>query len=280
VCTIDQTEFVYYIDATPNPSGNTGQWVQIQANAAIDTALTNRVTAVETQTVPTGSLFPFAGAASPAGYALCTGASVSTSGTYANLFSVIGYTYGGSGASFNLPDLTTRIPVGYQAPVSLGTATITIAAPGVVTRATHGLATGNIVYFTTTGALPTGITATTGRYWVIVLTSSTFRLASSLANALAGTAITTSGSQSGTHTVFSADFELGRSNGEESHRQTETELVAHTHGNADGNASNFISAGGGDYGVQYSANLTGSTGGGLPTNNMQPYLTTNYIIKL
>jgi microcystin-dependent protein len=287
VCTLDQTEYVYFVDATPNPSGLAGQWVQIQANAAIDTALTNRVSTVETQVVPTGSLFPFAGASSPTGYALCNGASVSTSGTYANLFGVIGYTYGGSGASFNLPDLTTRIPVGYQAPTSLGTATITIATPGVITKAAHGLATGQVVYLTTTGALPTGITANT-RYWVNVVTSSTFTLATSLANALAGTVIATSGTQSGTHTVYSADFDLGRSNGEKAHTQTTTELVSHTHtsnaGEGSGSGATRDAPAGGSDGYKatyYSPTLAiNSTGGGLPMNNMQPYLTTNYIIKL
>lgn len=44
ICTLDQTEYVYYND------GNSSQWVQIQANAAIDTALTNRVTALESYT--------------------------------------------------------------------------------------------------------------------------------------------------------------------------------------------------------------------------------------
>ena len=44
--------------------------------------------------------------------------------------------------------------------------TITIAAPGVVTwfTGTHGLVGGEIVTFTTTGALPTGITAGTSYY--------------------------------------------------------------------------------------------------------------------
>ena len=37
------------------------------------------------------------------GYLLCNGASVSTS-TYSQLFAVIGYSYGGSGTSFNVPD--------------------------------------------------------------------------------------------------------------------------------------------------------------------------------
>lgn len=61
--------------------------------------------------VPTGVLYPYAGASAPSGYLLCQGQSVSTT-TYAALFSVIGYTYGGSGGSFNLPDLRGRTPVG------------------------------------------------------------------------------------------------------------------------------------------------------------------------
>jgi len=79
--------------------------------------------------------------------------------------------------------------------------TVTIAAPGVVTWATHGLATGSAVQFTTTGALPTGITAGT-TYYAIKVDANTFQIASSSANAYAGTAITTSGSQSGVHTGY------------------------------------------------------------------------------
>lgn len=40
----------------------------------------------------------------PAGALLCDGSSLSTT-AYAHLFSAIGYTWGGSGANFNLPDL-------------------------------------------------------------------------------------------------------------------------------------------------------------------------------
>jgi microcystin-dependent protein len=54
--------------------------------------------------VPTGAVFWFAANAAPAGYLKANGASLSTS-TYAALFAVIGYTYGGSGGNFNLPDL-------------------------------------------------------------------------------------------------------------------------------------------------------------------------------
>lgn len=85
----------------------------------------------------------------------------------------------------------------------LGTATITIASPGVVTFNAHGLIAGDTVCFTTTGALPTGLV--TGSYYFVLaasLTSNTFRLAT-----LDGdTAIVTTGSQSGVHTLRRAPF--------------------------------------------------------------------------
>ncbi len=61
-------------------------------------------TSLSNATVPTGSVFYFARSTAPDGYLTCNGASLSTT-TYASLFSIIQYTYGGSGASFNLPDL-------------------------------------------------------------------------------------------------------------------------------------------------------------------------------
>ncbi len=81
-----------------------------------------------------------------------------------------------------------------------GTATITIATPGVVTWSTHGQAADMPIYFTTTGALPTGLTTYTA-YYVLSsgLTSNTFKLATTPG----GTAINTSGSQSGVHTIVS-----------------------------------------------------------------------------
>ena len=79
------------------------------------------------------------------------------------------------------------------------TVTITIATPGVVTWTGHGLTTGTPVFFTTTGALPTGITAST-TYYVIAVDANTFQIATTAANAYAGTAVNTSGSQSGTQT--------------------------------------------------------------------------------
>lgn len=79
------------------------------------------------------------------------------------------------------------------------TVTMTIAAPGVVTWTAHGMATGNSITFTTTGALPTGLTANTV-YYITVVDANTFKLSTSLITVGAGTFITTSGSQSGVHT--------------------------------------------------------------------------------
>ena len=61
--------------------------------------------------VNTGIVVPWGSASIPSGFLLCDGQSVSTS-TYAALFAVIAYTYGGSGANFNVPDLRDRTVVG------------------------------------------------------------------------------------------------------------------------------------------------------------------------
>jgi hypothetical protein len=83
------------------------------------------------------------------------------------------------------------------------TATMTIASPCVVTWTAHGMVSGQKVQFTTTGALPTGVSAST-TYWVTVVDANTFKLSTSFANAQAASFVNTSGSQSGTHTVTGA----------------------------------------------------------------------------
>lgn len=82
----------------------------------------------------------------------------------------------------------------------VGTVTITLGSPGVVTRTAHGLQTGQRVYLTTTGALPTGLT-TYKSYYVVYVTANTFELATTLANARSGATINMTVSQSGTHTL-------------------------------------------------------------------------------
>lgn len=70
------------------------------------------------------------------------------------------------------------------------------AGTGVVTSTAHGLTNGQEVYFTTTGALMTGLSANTN-YFVVNATTDTFKVSATLG----GSAITFSGSQSGVHTL-------------------------------------------------------------------------------
>ena len=88
---------------------------------------------------------------------------------------------------------------------SLGAVTVTIASPGVFTLANHGLAVGDSIFLTTTGALPTGLSPNTLYYVVSVPSSSTFQVSA----IRGGTAINTSGSQSGTNTLWFCPFGLG-----------------------------------------------------------------------
>lgn len=65
--------------------------------------------AINIQGVPSGSLFPYAGATAPAGYLLCFGQAISRTGN-PSLFAVIGTTFGaGDGSTtFNVPDIRGR----------------------------------------------------------------------------------------------------------------------------------------------------------------------------
>ena len=78
--------------------------------------------------------------------------------------------------------------------------TLTIASPCVVTT-TKDIRTGTPIRFWTNGALPTGLINWTTYYWIRTSATSG-NLATSKTNALAGTAINTSGSQSGTHNMY------------------------------------------------------------------------------
>jgi microcystin-dependent protein len=69
----------------------------------------------------------------------------------------------------------------------------------------HGLTTNEIVYFTTSGTLPTGLTSITTPYYVNSVTTNTFRVSSSPS----GSAINIGGTPTGTHTAWNAPFGIG-----------------------------------------------------------------------
>lgn len=179
-----------------------------------------------------------------------------------------------------------------------GTATLTIANPCVITLTNHGITTGQKVYFTTTGALPTGLTANT-TYWINVTGVNTFNVATSYANLIAGTYITTTGTQSGVHTIYltignvtnattfnvpdyqgkvlanvNTNHGIGKFTGAETHTLTINQMPSHSHyvqgyvfNDYDANDI-FSNRQGLDTGAnQYNTN---SVGGGQAHNNMQP----------
>lgn len=79
------------------------------------------------------------------------------------------------------------------------TFTVTVASPAVFTLAEHQFTWGDKVIFETTGALPTGLIVDK-EYWVIKngIGENTFQVSESKD----GTAVNTSGTQSGTHSLL------------------------------------------------------------------------------
>ncbi len=99
------------------------------ADAAQAAADATAAIAVEGR-VPVGSLLDYAGAAAPAGWLLCNGQNVSRA-TYAELFAVLGETFGaGDGSTtFGLPDLRGRVSAGADAMGGVAAGRLTQARP-------------------------------------------------------------------------------------------------------------------------------------------------------
>lgn len=69
----------------------------------IDNAIAQAITALTPATNPIGTIIMRASSTVPAGYLYCDGTTYNTT-AYAGLWSVIFYTYGGTGSNFNVPD--------------------------------------------------------------------------------------------------------------------------------------------------------------------------------
>lgn len=265
-----------------------------------------------------GTIQMYAGSSAPTGWAICDGSAVSRT-TYSALFTAIGTTYGaGDGSTtFNLPDLRARVPVG----AGTGTLVLTfssrssnvITVTGADNIADNEIQTGTAVAYTSSGTNIGGLA--TGTYYIVRQSNTSFSLASSQANAIAGTVITLTSDGTGTRTftITVGTKTLGYSGGEERHSLVVNETPSHTHtqnshnhtqdahnhGSATGAA--FVLAGGAGniqngsfYGFNFAQTLTGTTtatnqaatatnqntGGSADHNNLQPYVVINYIIKL
>ena len=81
--------------------------------------------------------------------------------------------------------------------VNFTNASVSVTDNTITTTTVHGLKTGDTVVLTTAGTLPTGLSTATA-YYVIKTSSTVFKLATSRANAFAGTAIDITGTTGAT----------------------------------------------------------------------------------
>lgn len=72
---------------------------------------TNNLDVVLTQFAPSGTVMSFANAVTPDGWLKCDGSAYDVS-KYIKLFTEIGFTFGGTGSNFNVPDLRGRGVIG------------------------------------------------------------------------------------------------------------------------------------------------------------------------
>lgn len=105
--------------------------------------------------------------------------------------------------------------------VNTGTSTSNLVLSGPLKSTAFG--TGSPVILQTTGSLPSGLSVNTV-YYSIYVNSTTIKVATTIANALAGTGVTFSTNGSGTNTVQLVNNTQGLFQGEISHSQTLAEL--------------------------------------------------------
>lgn len=241
----------------------------------------------------TGMISMYGSATPPTGFLNCDGSAVSRT-TYADLFAVISTSFGvGDGSTtFNLPNLKGRFPLGYAASAPTKTLTFasrsgdTITVTGSDNHAHNEIQTGQAVLYDTTSGAIGGLTDNT-TYYLIRIAYNQFKLATSVANANEGTAITLSSDGSGIQT-FAITYTarpMGQSGGEETHALTDAEMASHFHypqdssGSLGGSYDNFQND---SSRVGLSAmNLpTTSAGSDSPHNNMPLFQVINYIIKI
>jgi microcystin-dependent protein len=269
------------------PAGTTGSTpntmqtvLEIKNTGAVEVLGVNLATYA-----PAGAVIAFAGSSTPTGWLLCAGQSLPTA-SYTALFGAIGYTYGGSGANFSLPDLRGRVVAGKDdmggaaanrlastRTVSVSTISRTLTTCTVVTTAANGLDVGDSI--TISGA---GNAAFNGTWAVVSIISSTSFTFSTVSS---GTISSVAG---GTITVAITNGVSGATLGAVGGLSTQTltigQIAAHNHAV---NTTFSQSSGGDNDRVRTVTTNTGinttTTGGSGPHNNVQPTLILNYIIK-
>jgi microcystin-dependent protein len=208
---------------------------------------------------PTGVIAQFAGAAAPNGYLLCQGQTLSTT-AYANLFATIGYTYGGGGTSFKVPDLQSRIPVGKGPDTEFDTLGETGGAKTVSLAAT------NIPAHSHTGTTD----AETQEHTHGFSTSSDQAILN--IHGAGSASVIAGGTGSAVGSGFRSSYRSGGSNiaGAASY---DAWVHTHSHSGTTGGRS-------ATHNHTFTTSSVGGNGSGVDAvNNLQPYIVVNYIIK-
>lgn len=214
----------------------------------------------------------------------CDGAAYSRE-THAALFAEIGTRYGaGNGSTtFNVPNVAGRALIG------AGTGSNAEAVAAAAVNATTDVITvgsnadrwntGAKVRVSSSATMPGGLAINTD-YFVIRMSATTIKLATTLANAVAGTAINITTAGTGTHTITQAlaTRVQGGVGGEETHVLTVGEMPGHTHPGGGTSGAMSYTPGDGSGPTLLETSSTGSAGGSGAHNVMQPYLVENLFI--
>jgi microcystin-dependent protein len=217
-----------------------------------------------------GAIKPWTAAAAPDGYLLCNGAAVSRT-TYADLFAVIGTTYGAgdSSTTFNVPQLQGKMPQGYD---------------------------GNTYNLAGTGGANTVTVAVTNNQAATNATNQSVTITGAISN----TSLTTAQLASHQHTIQVANA-TGNPNPKRSFNPSNAKQVGQAYSNtqdfwneADGikglGDNNPIQNAGSGTGHTHSHTLSGTLTGNITTsltgtvtaagtNSFSPFVVVNYIIK-
>jgi len=154
--------------------------------------------------MPVGSIIAYGAETSPDGWVLCDGALYAHDhADYADLFAIIGYDYGeGTASYFRVPDLRGYFIRGWdnKDTVSFDNNDITAGTDEIDFIGGKFTPTGSPVRFTTDDTLPSALAINT-TYYIITQNGQTCQLATSRANAIAGTQIDIDSDASGTSYV-------------------------------------------------------------------------------